>query len=51
MLTELDLLVEMNEKERLAGKPLTRPALSKRLPFPGNFEVFLETWNFLNAMS
>jgi bromodomain adjacent to zinc finger domain protein 1A len=46
-----DLLVELNEKEKTAGKPLQKPELSKRLPFPGTFEVFLETWNFLNAMS
>lgn len=47
----VDLLVELNEKEKASGKPVQKPELSKRLPFPGTFEVFLETWNFLNAMS
>jgi hypothetical protein len=47
----VDLLVELNEKDKVAGKPVAKPELNRRLPFPGNFEVFLMTWNFLNVFS
>ncbi|KAG8903371.1 hypothetical protein FRB99_003393 [Tulasnella sp. 403] len=42
-----DLDVKLSERDRRAGKILTRPQMDRDLPFDKFFEPFLMTWNFL----
>ena len=42
-----DLDVRLSERDRKAGKPLTRPRPDKDVPFGPSFETFLMTWDFL----
>ncbi|KAG8844443.1 hypothetical protein FRB96_003031 [Tulasnella sp. 330] len=42
-----DMDVKLSDRDRKAGKNLTRPKFEKNVPFGKSFETFLMTWNFL----
>lgn len=44
-----DLDVKLSDKDRKAGKIVTRPAMDRDVPFGSSFEAFAMSWSFLQT--